>query len=86
MKDDQPQTGDKADKSQPDEIQPIEETAQVEESEEQCHDQIKGSQNEDQEPGNDQTEADDQNQQLQDQINNIRIKILKQRKKKAKNQ
>ena len=67
LEDDQPQTGDKADKSQPDETQPIEETAQVEESEEQSHDQIKGSQNEDQEPGNDQTEADDQDQQLQDQ-------------------
>ena len=64
LEDDQPQTGDKADKSQPDEIQPIEETAQVEE---QSHDQIKNSQNEDQEPGNDQTEADDQDQQLQDQ-------------------
>ena len=64
LEDDQPQTGDKADKSQPDEIQPIEETAQVEE---QSHDQIKSSQNEDQEPGNDQTEADDQDQQLQDQ-------------------
>ena len=57
LKDDQLQTGDKADKSQPDETQPIEKTAQVEESEEQSHDQIKGSQNEDQEHGNDQTEA-----------------------------
>ena len=67
VEDDQPQTGDKADESQPDETQLTEETAQVKDGEEQSHDQTEGSQNEDQEPGNDQIEADDQDEKLQDQ-------------------